>query len=240
MRLVLTNDDGFDAPGLSALEQACQGLGQVWVAAPDQPHSACGHRFTERQDIEVTAASQTKFRIHGTPADCSRMAIGPLELQPDWILAGINSGANLGLDCFPSGTVAAAREAAAHGTPAMALSLFIGPDRKMDWSRCQELVAELLPIFLARKPEPGWFWNLNLPGHRLHQVEADQWVECPVDSQPLPLEFRRVQGGFRYAGVYHQRRRQSGADVALCMEGNITASLMAVQPTCRPQPNQPA
>ena len=130
MILLLTNDDGIDAPGLTALETACRGWARrVLVVAPKDPHSGCGHRETTDRPLVLEQVGLDRFHVDGTPADCVRLALttllrpagggdaggDPLDRpQVDWVLSGINAGGNLGVDIHHSGTVAAAREAALH------------------------------------------------------------------------------------------------------------------------------
>ncbi len=122
---LLTNDDGWDSPGLLALRQAAGGLGRCRVVAPSGPHSGCGHRVTTHAPIEVKAMGEDILAVAGTPADCVRLALHQLAPKPRWIFSGINAGGNLGADVHHSGTVAAVREGAMHGVPGIALSHYI-------------------------------------------------------------------------------------------------------------------
>ena len=120
MRFLITNDDGFDAPGLAALYTALKELGDVDVVAPAVCHSAKGHAVNTRDGIQVERRSVEPFGemyiAHSSPADCVRLGLRGLGLKsPDFVVAGINPGANLGVDLYYSGTVAAAREAAIMG-----------------------------------------------------------------------------------------------------------------------------
>ena len=122
MRILVTNDDGWDAPGLAALKTLAGQIGDVYVLAPRDPHSYAGHRVTTDGPLVLTETGAREFTLSGTPADCVRVAIATLFPEIDWVLAGINRGGNLGADLFTSGTVAAAREAALLGRPAIAVS----------------------------------------------------------------------------------------------------------------------
>ena len=113
MRILLTNDDGIDAPGLAALRDAAAVLGgDLVVVAPAECHSGCGHRVTTDRAIRVEELARGRFRVGGTPADCVRIAVAQLVPDAALVLSGINAGGNLGADVHHSGTVAAAREAA--------------------------------------------------------------------------------------------------------------------------------
>src|SRR5262245_38460098 len=110
MKLLLTNDDGIDAPGIQALVQAAQALGEPVVVAPMQAHSGCSHRVTTEEPIRVQQRSPSSYAVEGTPADCVRLALHSIAPETTWVLSGINAGGNLGADVHISGTVAAVRE----------------------------------------------------------------------------------------------------------------------------------
>ena len=111
MKLLVTNDDGIDAAGIAALEYAAQGVGERVVVAPAGPQSGVSHAVTTGQVVALEAIGMQRYRLHGTPADCTRL--GLLHVVPDaaFVLSGINHGGNLGADVYYSGTVAAVREA---------------------------------------------------------------------------------------------------------------------------------
>src|SRR5947208_12164721 len=107
--LLLTNDDGVDAPGLAALHAATEGLGRRQVVAPFGPYSGCGHVVTTHRPVVISRRGEGRYAIEGTPADCVRMAIHHLQPGLSWVVSGINFGGNLGTDTHHSGTVAAVR-----------------------------------------------------------------------------------------------------------------------------------
>ena len=223
MRLLLTNDDGIDAPGLAALKVAARGLGDLVVVAPSGPQSGCGHVVTTHRPVEWTERGD-EFAVAGTPADCVRLALHHLAGDVDWVLSGINAGGNLGADVYLSGTVAAAREAAFHGLPAIAVSQYVAKGREIDWDEAARLAAGVVRDLMARPLEPGAFWGVNLP----HPVVVDGWVECPLDPSPLPLTYAVEPGRATYAGVYHDRKRRPGGDVDVCFSGRIAVTRLAI------------
>jgi 5'-nucleotidase len=225
MKLLLTNDDGIDAPGLAALAEAAQHLGEIVTVAPVECHSGCGHRVTTDEDFTVTTHEQSRLAVAGTPADCVRVALHTVSPEPDWVLAGINAGANLGADVWVSGTVAAVREAVLHGKRGIALSQYRRRDREFDWRRTTAWAVELLRDLMARPLEPGSFWNVNFP-HLEPTAAMPPVVMCPLNRHPLPLSYRREGDRLRYNGNYHERRRDHGSDVAVCFEGQIAVTLI--------------
>ena len=137
--VLLTNDDGWDAPGLEALRQAAQGLADYRVIAPELPQSGCGHRVTTHGPILFRRPTADHVAVTGTPVDCVRLALYHLAPDVDWVLSGINPGGNLGTDVHHSGTVAAVREGAIRGIPGIAVSHYIARGRAIDWSRAARL-----------------------------------------------------------------------------------------------------
>src|SRR5690606_6623275 len=106
---LLTNDDGIDAAGLAALEQAVASLGEYVVLAPADYQSGCSHRVTTDRPLSLTALGGRRHQLDGTPTDCTRVGLSHLCPQAQWVISGINDGANLGADVYHSGTVAAVR-----------------------------------------------------------------------------------------------------------------------------------
>ncbi len=225
MKLLLTNDDGIDAPGLEALLAAAHQLGEVRVAAPACGHSGCGHRVTTDSPIRVRQLTAERFAVEGTPADCVRVALHDLAPDADCVLAGINAGGNLGADVYHSGTVAAVREAALHGRAGIALSHYRRRGFDFDWQRAARLVLPVLRDLLNRPLVPGSFWNVNLP-HLLPDAPNPEIVFCPLEPAPLPLRYRREDDLFHYDGDYHGRARRPGSDVDVCFGGNIAVTLL--------------
>jgi len=124
MKILLSNDDGYQAPGLIALAAALEAVAQVDVVAPDRNRSGASNSLTLESPIRAHTAENGFVFVDGTPTDCVHLAItGLLDYEPDMVIAGINAGANMGDDVLYSGTVAAAMEGRFLGLPAIAVSL---------------------------------------------------------------------------------------------------------------------
>jgi 5'-nucleotidase len=229
LTLLLTNDDGWDAPGLEALRQAAADLGQCRVIAPIGPQSGCGHRVTTHGPIVVTRPAADVLAVAGTPADCVRLALHHLAPEPSWVIAGINAGGNLGADVHHSGTVAAVREGALHGVPGIAFSQYIARGAAIDWSRTARWARGVLRRLMAQRPAPGTFWNVNFP-HVAPEEREPELVFCPLDPFPLPLSYRVEDGQAVYAGNYQSRARRPGSDVDVCFGGRIALTLIRLAP----------
>jgi 5'-nucleotidase len=227
MRLLLTNDDGIDAPGLAALTAAAAQLGTPVVVAPAEALSGCSHRVTTDLPLRVERRGPSRHAVAGTPADCVRVALHRLVPDAAWVLSGINAGGNLGADVWHSGTVAAVREAVLHGFPGVALSQYRKKGLSTDWERAAEWVVPVLRDLLNRPWQRGTFWNVNLP-HLEPGAAAPEVVFCRLDPMPLPLSFREEGDRLHYDGDYHGRRRESGTDVDVCFRGRIAVSQISL------------
>ena len=227
MQLLLTNDDGIDAPGLATLAESLSGLGRIAIVAPDKHLSGCSHQVSVDRPLRATEVGDARFALDGTPADCTRLGLSHLVPNADWVLAGINDGANLGVDVYMSGTVAAVREAALMGKPAIAFSQYRRNRQEFDWSRAAPLVELVIEKLLNLTLEPGGFWNVNFPD--LDGAAADpDIVFCALDSNPLPIHYEIRDGRFHYRGDYHQRERHAGRDVDVCFSGQIAITQLRV------------
>ena len=229
MHVLLTNDDGIDAPGLAALAEACGGWAcRMIVVAPKEPHSGCGHRVTTDRPLVLEEVGPDRYHVDGTPADCVRLALATLFAGgrgPDWVLSGINAGGNLGVDIHLSGTVAAAREATLHGVPALAVSHYHRREAPLDWQRAAAWMRAVLTGVVPRPLGPGEFWNVNFPHPPDGAASAvPEFVDCAIDPSPLPLGYEPAGGGWHYRSRYSERERVPGGDVATCFGGRIAVS----------------
>jgi 5'-nucleotidase len=178
MRILLTNDDGIQTPGLRALLAAFSERHQVVVVAPDRERSAVGHGITLHEPIRLHPFrfddTQAAFAVTGTPADCVKLGLAELvDGVPDLIVSGINPGANVGININYSGTVAAAKEAAMAGIPALAVSIMAPGDQHLDAAaRFTASLAEQA----AQWPLPkGTFLNVNFPDMPMSAIREVRW-----------------------------------------------------------------
>ncbi|MCA9512060.1 MAG: 5'/3'-nucleotidase SurE [Myxococcota bacterium] len=231
-RIVLTNDDGIDEPGLAALARACAALGEVVVVAPVDAHSGVSHRVTEAE-LAVEERGGGWYAVAGTPADCTRVALHAICPDADWVVAGINAGANVGVDVYVSGTVAAAREAAIHGRPSLAISQYVRRYGAIDWRRTERAAAPVLRRALELGAAPGEYWNANLPDPTGPEgtaaaIRAGEIVECPVDTSPSPVGFERTSRGVAWRADYHARPRRAHHDIDVCFGGRIALTRLRI------------
>ena len=233
MRVLLTNDDGWNAPGLAALAEAVAAYAEITIVAPDRHLSGCSHQTTTDRSLELTEVRPDVHHLNGTPADCVRVALGAMELKVDWVLSGINDGGNMGVDVFISGTVAAAREAALLGIPALAISQY-RRRQAIDWKRTQQWATQTLKRILAGDANlnAGEFWNINLPDPM--DDREPRVKDSLLEPQPLDVEYREVSNedgkvNYEFCGKYHDRRRSSSeTDVDVCFNGDIAVTRVAL------------
>jgi 5'-nucleotidase len=165
-RILVTNDDGYRSPGITALADALRPLGAVTIVAPVLEASAIGHALTLRRPLRLEAIGDETFAVDGTPTDCVNIAIAQvIRALPDLVVSGINKGWNLGDDVTYSGTIAGAFEGALLGVPAMAISLQSskGP---YDFGHAARAAATLAEALLQHPLPPRTFLNINVPAGR--------------------------------------------------------------------------
>lgn len=224
MKLLLSNDDGIDAPGLAALLDAARGIGEPVVVAPATPQSGMSHTVTWDRSVRLERRGAARSAVHGTPADCARLGLLRVVPEAKWVLSGINDGGNLGADVYYSGTVAAVREAVLHGWPGVAFSQYRRRGMEPDWPRASRWTSRVLAELLPRPVEPGLFYNVNFPNLTPDEPEPDI-VLCPLDPHPLPLSYRHEEHDHHfYDGDYQARQRKPGADVDICFRGRISVT----------------
>lgn len=184
------------------------------------------HAVTFDRRFRCEQRGPGSFAIHGTPADCARVGLHRLAPDAAWVLAGINHGGNLGADVHYSGTIAAVREGVLHGWPGIAFSHYRRTGLEFDWARAARWTARVLGELLARPPETGAFYNVNLP-HLAAEAPDPDLVWCPLDPRPLPLSFHHDETeGLLYNGDYQTRERIPGADVDVCFNGQIAVTVL--------------
>lgn len=168
MRILLTNDDGYHAPGLAVLETIARQLSDdIWVCAPAEEQSGAGHSLTLSRPVRIRDHAPRRWSCSGTPTDSVMMAIGKLMPEkPDLILSGVNRGANLGDDITYSGTVSAAIEGALAGIRSIALSQVYAREGMADtvpFGAAESWGAKVLAPLLAMETEPRTMININFP-----------------------------------------------------------------------------
>ncbi|NZA24899.1 5'/3'-nucleotidase SurE [Luteimonas sp. SJ-92] len=165
MRILVSNDDGVDAPGIRILAEGLRGAGhEVLVVAPDRDRSGASNSLTLDMPLRVVQVDDATWRVHGTPTDCVHVAItGMLEAEPDIVVSGINNTANLGDDVIYSGTVAAAMEGRFLGLPAVAMSLVTTAHVGRHYETAARAAVEIVERLKADPLPADTILNVNVP-----------------------------------------------------------------------------
>lgn len=171
MRVLISNDDGYFAPGLQALAEAMAAVGDVTVVAPERDRSGASNSLTLDRPLSLRRASSGFHYVNGTPSDCVHLAVtGMLDELPDMVVSGINHGANMGDDTIYSGTVAAATEGYLLGVPAVAFSL--ASHSADDFSAAAHVAHTLAERFKATPFHAPVLLNVNIPALPLEQIKG--------------------------------------------------------------------
>lgn len=236
MRILLTNDDGIDAPGLHALYLAIADMGEVHVVAPEKVQSATSHAVTFHRAIRVIkhpgpgGAGFERYvgtSVGARPADCVKLAIAHLVPQPiDLVISGINAGANVGINVIYSGTVGAAREAAFMGLPAIAVSQHVGDRDGIRWDASARHARAAIERILKGPMTPHTVVNVNIPILD-HGAEPIGFKTAPISTSSMVDRYKVTaaeDGSYHYrvCNAMTFRRREPDTDVAALFEGYIT------------------
>jgi 5'-nucleotidase len=230
MNILLTNDDGIFAPGLSAIYKELVNIGNVTVVAPAASKSGASHSVTFNRPLVCNKVDVnglfSGYSIEGSPADCVKLAVLQLcEHKIDLLVAGINNGANAGINIYYSGTVAAAMEGVLLGIPSVAMSL--ANEEQMDYaaaaSYCIHIIKELIPI------KPGVVVNINIPllsSGRPNGIKVVPQSNKAFDEYYAPQKGENGQTVYQLAGGPHPLEDPQ-ADIVALMEGYISVTALA-------------
>lgn len=233
LRILLSNDDGIQAPGLFAMKVALERAGHtVTVCAPDRPRSASGHAITLHKPLRMKQAPFSDgtlgYAVSGTPADC--VTVGLVEVvknEIDMVISGINHGPNLGWDVTYSGTVSAAMEAVINGFPAIAVSV-ASYDEDLHWDTAANYVAQtLVPQVGKFGLPPVTLLNVNAPdipeaelkGVRLTSQGSRQYVDR-IEKRVDPVG----RAYYWLGGQLHTAEAAPGTDTRAVGEGYISVT----------------
>lgn len=173
MRILLSNDDGYFAPGIAALHGALADLAEVTVVAPERDRSGASNSLTLDRPLSLRSAPSGFYYVNGTPTDCVHLAVtGMLDSLPDMVVSGINHGANMGDDTIYSGTVAAATEGYLLGVPALAISL-VGKSGE-HFATAAAVARKLVRHFLQQPITAPVLLNVNVPDVPLSALRGIQ------------------------------------------------------------------
>ena len=171
MRILLSNDDGYFAPGLQTLANHISKIADIVVVAPERNRSGASNSLTLDRPLSVRQAANSFYFVNGTPTDCVHLAVtGLLEDLPDMVISGINDGANMGDDTIYSGTVAAAMEGFLLGIPSFAVSM--SQHNATHFETAAKVIVEIVQQYQARPFPPPVLMNINVPDIPYDQLKG--------------------------------------------------------------------
>jgi len=233
MRILLTNDDGIDSPGLTALRQIAGNLSKdVWVVAPETNQSGASHSLTLHEPLRMRQVDERTFAVRGTPTDSVIMGVRHLlkDKVPDLVLSGVNRGANMADDVTYSGTIAGAFEGTILGIRSMALSQAFGIElaKGLKWETAIAHGPALIAKLLAIEWAPFTVMNINFPDREPGEVAGTVvTTQGRRDAGLLQIDERRDTWGSPYYWLAFERRRSStreGTDLAAVYAGRISVT----------------
>lgn len=238
-RILLSNDDGINAPGLEVLERIARTLSDdVWVVAPEQEQSGAGHSLTLHSPLRIREVGEKRFAVSGTPTDAVLMAIKtilPKNKKVDLVLSGVNRGANLAEDVTYSGTIAAAMEGTLLGYRSVALSQAIINGQPVRWGGPEKFAPDLIRKLVGIDWPAGRFININFPNLPANKIKGVKIVPQGRRKIGEKIEKRmdpRQRPYYWIGGEWGEKRGElPGTDVALLVEGYITATPLCMDLT---------
>ena len=227
--ILLTNDDGYGAEGLRALQEALGGLATLWVAAPLAEQSGTAQSLTLRRPIVVHNRGERHWAVDGTPADAVIVALHRLlPERPDLVVSGINHGANMGENVYYSGTVGAAREAALHHIPAVAMSLC---SRKLDFRNAARIARSVAELVLREGLPDQVLLNVNVPEPWTGEVRITRQSKKITRNQ---LSEGKDPKGRPYYWIFEQKIDKDiepATDYAAVFSGDTSITPLGLDPT---------
>jgi 5'-nucleotidase len=236
MRILVTNDDGIEAPGLHVLQQIAAELSdEVWTVAPETDQSGSAHSLTLHEPLRLREVGKRTFAVKGTPTDCVIMGVRHVlqDQRPDLVLSGVNRGANLADDVTYSGTVAGAMEGAVLGIPSIALSLAWrieddGSDGKIKWETPLSMGSALVRQLLEAGWPPNVLLNVNFPDRLPDRVAGvSVTTQGKRDQDLLTIIDRMDARGNPYYWLGFERRRSNppaGSDLWAIYAGRVSVT----------------
>lgn len=243
MRILVTNDDGIDAPGLHALRQIAGTLSDdVWVVAPETNQSGTSHSLSLHEPLRMRKLDDRAFAVRGTPTDCVIMAVRHVlkDHRPALILSGVNRGQNLAEDVSYSGTIAACFEGTLIGIRSIALSQAFGPETRLAprWETALEHGPRIVKTLIEERWPDGVLMNVNFPDRKADDVAGIRvTTQGRRDQDLLGIDERHDTWGTPYYWFAFQRRRQTpaeGTDLWAVYNGFISVTPLHMDMTHRP------
>ena len=228
-RILISNDDGIDAPGIKLLEQLAREFSDdVWVIAPSMEQSGAGHSLTLRRPLRIHKRDERHFAVDGTPTDCILLGLQQVmrDNPPDIVLSGINRGGNLGEDVTYSGTVAAAMEATLLNVPAVAFSQYFGGEM-IDWTIAEKYLKDVLATLVTTTWPKGVLINVNFPDHEAKggaEVKIAKQGQRKIGDHIAERLDPRGEPYYWIGAIQSELPADKAADLRVIEQGNISVT----------------
>lgn len=246
INILITNDDGFDSPGLEALVDSIKSIGNILVVVPASEKSACGHGLTLTKPLKFIKVKDNYYKLDdGTPTDCIYLALNVFydEYRPDIIVSGINIGSNMGEDITYSGTVAGAIEGAIYNIPSIAFSQYLD-DKNMaydfDFSLAKDVVYDVINMIINKgfPLDSRKFLNVNIPDTKKNNYKGLKITELGYRIYGNNAHVNRDPRGQEYywLGLHHlnwEERASSNSDFKAVKEGYTSITPIMLDLTSR-------
>lgn len=236
-RVLITNDDGIDAPGLKTLEKAIKTLArEVWVIAPTEEQSAAGHALTLRRPLRINKRGPRRYTIDGTPTDCVLLGLNEImrSTPPDIVVSGINRGGNLGDDVTYSGTIAAAIEATILGVPSIAFSQHYENGNTVKWGTGAHWIPLIMNKLKKFTIPDNSLLNINFPdtsASKVTGIDVTRQGARKYNDEIKPGHDPRGNPYYWIGAQQLETRNLKGTDMYTVLSGGISITPLSVDLT---------
>jgi 5'-nucleotidase len=241
MRILISNDDGYNAHGIKILEKLAHEItDDVWVVAPDLNQSGVSQALTLRNPLRIKEVSQHRYMISGTPTDCIHVALCHLlkDKKPDLVLSGINLGANVAEDISYSGTVSVAMAATLMGVPSISMSMAFHPDHPVKWSTAEHHALSIIKKIISQGIPENILMNINFPDVISSSVKGalftEQGIRPPLNHLAEGIDPRGKKYYWIGPANHDYEGHMEGSDLWAIANGYISLTPLSINRTHYP------
>ncbi len=238
LRVLVTNDDGIDAPGLEILANAARNLApevEVWVVAPLLEQSGAAQSLTMINPVRIHPFGERRFAVSGTPADCVIIALQQImkDGAPDVVLSGVNAGINIGFDVNLSGTLGGAFTSLMYNVPSIGISMKRGEHKDVRWETAEALLPALLSGLLEKGWDKGHSLSINIPNLPFEKITGTRWTHpshglTPPFATKPGKDLREREYFWIYPSHHPKTDAAPESDAAALQQGFVSISVLAL------------
>jgi 5'-nucleotidase len=238
LRLLITNDDGIDAPGLAVLIDIAGKLASevdIWVVAPQMEQSGTSQSFTMKNPVRIRALKEQRFAVSCTPSDCVILSLQHImkDCPPDFVLSGVNAGINIGHDINLSGTLGAAFTSLMYGIPSIGISMKRPPQGNVRWATARAILPHMMADLMTRGWKNNHCLSINIPNLPPEEIAGSCWTQ-PAHGIMPPFEIKEGTDLRKkeFFWVYPHHHPETGAapdsDAVALQRGFVSISVLAL------------